>query len=259
MIFQTSTMLVKQVMSRNQFNNQINETLQRFQRKMPLEFARTLDLIRTTIQGNALIAAVPSNWKFVLTENNNEINASFRNEPVDYVNIKRNTSCSCATSHTCTMSAQLLMDNVQPFILEDLVLGCNLLETVLLSSLSCFYSMKCINTIRGTLRLFEFHEVYYPVQLHANLTRFNVNDSIETLASKMFIESWTSNVSYEKFFNSCAPSICTYKYYYRFDALELLTRFLTVYSGLSLGIKFIVPYLVRIIKKLRNRARIAVL
>jgi hypothetical protein len=47
------------------------------------------------------------------------------------------------------------------------------------------------------------------VELNSTSTRFNINDTIETLASEMFIESWTSNVSYERFFNSCAASYCT--------------------------------------------------
>jgi hypothetical protein len=219
-----------------------------------MEFARTLELIRITIQGNAFIAAFPSNWKFVLA--NDGINASFRNEPVDYINTKHNTSCSCATSHTCTMPAQLLISTITPSLVEGLVIGCNLLETVLLSSLSCFYSLECINNIRRMLRLSISSPEYSDLQLNALLTRFNLNDTIEILASEMFIESWTSNVSYERFFNRCNPSICTYKYYYRFDILELLTTFLSVYGGLSLGIRFIVPYLVRMIKKIRNCIRI---
>jgi hypothetical protein len=93
-------------------------------------------------------------------------------------------------------------------------------------------------------------------KLNATSTRFNINDTIETLAYEMFIESWTSNVSYERFFNSCAPAYCTYKVYYRFDALELLTTFLSVYVGLSLGIHIMVPYAVKMIKKIRNRFRV---
>jgi hypothetical protein len=254
-------MLVKQVMSRIQFNNQINDTIQRFQKKIPIEFTRTLDLIRIAIQGNALVAVFSLNWRFIVPEKSKEKNASFRMESISYINIKHNTSCSCITSHTCTMPAQLLPSNVTPSVLEGLVMGCNQLETVLLSSLFCFYSLTCINDIRLTLELDpfdpkDFTDIVYPFQLNPSLTRFNVNATIETLASEMFIESWTSNVSYERFFNSCAPSSCTYKYYYRFDALGLLTTFLTVYGGLSLGIRFIVPYLVQMIKRIRNRIRI---
>ena len=94
------------------------------------------------------------------------------------------------------------------------------------------------------------------VTLNASSTRFNVNETIETLAYEMFIESWKTNVSYEKFFNSCAPAYCTYNVYYRFDALILLTTFLSVYVGLSLVIHAMVPYAVEMIKTIRHRFRI---
>lgn len=64
-----------------------------------------------------------------------------------------------------------------------------------------------------------------------------MNDTIETMAREMFIESWTYEVSYERFYNSCAPSHCTFVSRYRFDALELVTTFLSVFAGLSLGLR----------------------
>jgi hypothetical protein len=263
MLSRASSMFVNQLISRIQFNNEMNVTLHRFRKKAPIEFARTLDLIRTNIQGNALIAVFSTNWQFVVDEKGKEKNASFHSEPVRYVNTEQNTSCSCATSQTCTMPAQIFDENGTPyFTFESLILGCYLLETILFSSLSCFYSMTCIDKFRQALNLnHESLESYQNrtrdiIQLDASLTRFNINDTIEILAYEMFIESWSSNVSYERFFNSCAPSHCTYKYYYRFDALELLTTFLSVYAGLSLVIRFMVPYFVNLIKKIRNRFRV---
>lgn len=94
------------------------------------------------------------------------------------------------------------------------------------------------------------------IAFNSTLTRFNSSDIIETLVYEMFIESWISNVSYERFFNSCAPSYCTYTVYYRFDPFELLTTFLSIYVGLSLGIHILVPYLFKIMKKIRHRSRV---
>ncbi|CAF1545437.1 unnamed protein product [Adineta steineri] len=137
-------------------------------------------------------------------------------------------------------------------IIDGMVFGCYLLETVLLSSLSCFYSETCISNFRYILGAIPF-----PVQaLNDSLTRFSVNDTIETMAYQMFIESWASNVSYEKFYNSCSPNYCMYTYYYRFDMLQLLTTFLSVFAGLSLGIRFVVPYIVKIFQKIQHRFRI---
>ncbi len=48
---------------------------------------------------------------------------------------------------------------------------------------------------------------------------------------------------------------CTYTYYYRSDSFELLATFLSVFNGLLVGLRFIVPYLVRIIMNIQNRFR----
>ena len=123
--------------------------------------------------------------------------------------------------------------------------------------------MTCIHDYRQAVGIdFIDIETYHnqtgqPIQLNDSLTRFNINDTIETMVYDMFIESWIYNVSYERFFNSCNPSYCTYKYYYRFDILELLTTFLSVYAGLSIGIRIMVPFIVKILQKIRNRFRVA--
>ncbi|CAF1152585.1 unnamed protein product [Adineta steineri] len=96
------------------------------------------------------------------------------------------------------------------------------------------------------------------INLKITSQRFHMNNTIETMANEMFIESWSTNISYEIFFNSCAPIDCTYTYYYQFDALELLTTFLSVFAGLSLGLRFIVPHLMKLINKIRNRLRMCV-
>lgn len=263
MMFLASTMLVNRIMPRIQFDKEINVTLEQFMQNTPIRFAQTLDLIRTTTQGNALLGLFSSNWKII--QDGEGMNTSFISQPRGYIDPEQNTSCSCATSQTCTMPAQIFVyhDEVH-YTLEGLILGCYSLETVLLSSLSCFYSMTCIHAYRQAvgidyIDIEEYHNTTgQPVQLDDSLTRFNINDTIETMVYDMFIESWINNISYERFFNSCNPSYCTYKYYYRFDLLDLLTTFLSVYSGLSFGIRIIVPFLIKIIQKIRNRFRVNV-
>ncbi len=144
-IFNAATMFVSQIMSRVQFDNEMNTTLSGFEENTPIEFARTLNLIRGTIQGNALMAVFSTNWKLVVAEKGQGRNASFRSVPITYVDTKQNTSCSCATSRACTMLASLYNGNGTPYYtLPGLRLGCFNLETVLQSSLSCFYSIWCI-------------------------------------------------------------------------------------------------------------------
>ena len=250
-LFMTSPMFVRDMMSSDQFYNEMNTTIIQFQQRIPIEFIRTLNLIRTTTEGNALMTVLSANWQIIRVSEDPDKNASFYNIPVTYVDLERNTSCSCATSRTCTVPAQFYNAYDQSyFTIETIRVGCYFLDAVLHSSFACFYDPKC------AFKIFQGMGPTDTPSVNPNTTRFNINDTIETLANEMFIESWATNVFYERFFNSCAPNYCTYKEYYRFDALELLTTFLSVYAGLSFGIRFIVPYLVRMINKIRVRVRV---
>jgi hypothetical protein len=92
--------------------------------------------------------------------------------------------------------------------------------------------------------------------LNDSSSQFIANETLETIVPAMFINSWMSNVSYEMFFNNYAPSHCSFTYRYRFDFLDLLSTFLSVYSGLSMTLRFVIPRLFRIIEKFRKRWRV---
>ncbi|CAF4287047.1 unnamed protein product [Rotaria sp. Silwood2] len=257
--FLASTMLTYQLIPRIQFDNEMNITLNRVKLSTPIAFTRILELLRLISQANALIDVFSLSWNFVMTENSQGTNASFVS-----VSTNQYTTCSCATERSCSMPAQLVFPNgTSYYTFRGLVLGCFLLETILRSSLSCFYSMACIKEFRAAMDLYYpadleiwSNETGIPVMLDARETRFSVTDTIETMAYSMFIESWTTNVSYENLFNTCAPNQCIYTYYYRIDALQLLTTFLSVFSALSGGLRFIVPYLVRIVESVIKCFRI---
>jgi hypothetical protein len=252
--FLASTMLANQLITHTQFDGEIDDTLTRFQLETPIAFARTLDLTRLLVHDNAIMAFPLENWKILQDETREEQDPSFFNLPTIFIDSQSNQSCSCATSSNCTLPALIFNeDGTFEYIIPGFAYGCYLFQSVLFSSLSCLYSPTCIAELRLYLNLsagsLEAHHerTGEPIQLDAAATRFNVNDTIE---------SWTSNVSYERYFNSCAPTSCTYTYHYRFDEAEMFTTFLSVFSGLSLAIRFAVPYALRLCEKIRDRLRI---
>ncbi|CAF3946782.1 unnamed protein product [Adineta steineri] len=255
-VFLASTLFTNQLMSRSLFNTEMNETLCQFKNKTKTTFAHMLDFIRSTIQGNALLYINSEVWNLVAVgaidiHNTNFLipNANFLSVPVTLHNTQENTSCSCVTLRACQKPRQVkISDNWFP--IDGLVIGCHQLETLLFSSLACFYSLECINALRKS-----FYIISKPLNefngLNASGTRFYVHDTVEKIANEMFIESWSNHrISYEKYFSSCSPSYCIYTYYQKSNALEILTTFLSAYGSLSIVIYFIVPYLVKLIEKI---------
>ena len=185
-------------MSRNQFKNEINNTLSRFQKKTPILFTRTL------------IAFSSTNWNFMIAEKYQGQNTTFLGVPFIYNSTKENTTCSCVTSRLCTVPAQVFDDSDTPqFTVEGFVFSCYMLETVLRTSLSCLFSSSCIHEFRQkyvAIMSSRNHNQSVNVKFDSEITRFNINDTIETLAAEIFIESWVSDVSYEKYFTIFSTS-----------------------------------------------------
>lgn len=262
--FLASSMLVYQMMPQTLFNNKVNMALDRLKTSTPLTFARTLDLIRTTIQGNALIGMYSSNWKILMDgSKNTSESASFFSIPIRYDIRGQNTTCSCSTERSCSVPAQIFSDSSPSYTFDGLVFSCVLLESILRSSLSCFYNTTCIDGFRKAMDLNRYDTMQSwaskcgsPVMFDAESTRYAIDETIETMAYNMFIETWMSNVSYEMFFNACAPAQCTYTHRYRFDAAELFTSFLSIFSGLCATLYFSVPYFARVTTYIRRRFRI---
>ncbi|CAF1458347.1 unnamed protein product [Adineta steineri] len=245
--FLASTLFTNQLMSRDLFDTEMNETLSQFENKTKTAFAHILDLIRSTIQGNALLHINSQAWSLVKVKTNDGSDINFLTVPRTFNNTQENTSCLCSTLQTCRMPRQVNI-NSDLVTIDGIVIGCHQLETLLLSSLTCFYYLQCINILRALSEGEALTKEQFD-GLNTLTTRFSMNDTIEKIAYEMFIESWSTNTSYETYFNSCSPSYCIYTYYQKSDELEILTIFLSAYGSLSIAVYFIVPYLVKLIKK----------
>ena len=258
--FLSSNFITDRIISKNQFENQINATLNHLERTIADEFIQTLQLIRTTSQGNGLINVFSSNWYFTLNRNDPDLSI-LDTRPVNY----GNSTCSCATSPLCSSPALLFYQNASIlFIIEGIRFGCTILESLLQSSLKCFYSSECLSMLLNNMpeggSSSEWEYIVpngYFSPLRMNRSRFLENDSIEMITNRLFIDSWAYNFSYELFFQSCAAQQCSFVYSYRFDPVVVLTAFLSVFSGLTLGLHFVVPWITKLIRKLILRFPVA--
>ena len=106
-IFVTSVMFTNQLLSRNQFMIEIDETLNQFERKTKTDFAQLLNLVRSITQGNALSRISPRTWNFYASNEGNGDKVNFYSVPSTIYSSQENTSCSCITMQKCTRARQL--------------------------------------------------------------------------------------------------------------------------------------------------------
>ncbi|CAF3789909.1 unnamed protein product [Rotaria socialis] len=125
--------------------------------------------------------------------------------------------------------------------LSGFVVGCYAIESLLRSTLECFFDKTCLDTLD---RFFPITSITNFDVLSANQTRFPRQTSIETLINELFIEEWSTVISFSSYYQQCAPMSCTYMYVQHNNVLYILTTLLGLYGGLTVALRLCVLYFI---------------
>ncbi|UJR07197.1 hypothetical protein I4U23_011485 [Adineta vaga] len=262
--FQSSSLLINQPMTRSQFESQINLQIDRFLDDTRNNFVQTLKFYQDMIQGNNLMSFYATNWMPVAKQPYDVNGITVFTEPILY-----NSSCSCAITRTCMEAAGIYAsDGTLLYVVDGVQHGCSLIESYLASSLSCFYSNSCLVSLFAATALGDpnganstpWNSVFFGPRFaplnSSSIQHFSINDTFSTIVNDLFVDAWLTNISYESFFTACAVRYCTYSIIQRFDFLYVLTTFLSLFTGISLIIRIIIPRIGIIVTLLKNRIRI---
>ncbi|CAF3549071.1 unnamed protein product [Rotaria sp. Silwood1] len=166
-------------------------------------------------------------------------------------------SCSCAVSNQCTRPVGFYFqtDNIRSkpkITVPGLVLGCYAIDSLLLSTLECFYEQECVKLlianydfdIVGLVRPLNSRAIQIQPLRNEN-SRFYSNTTINEIFSQLFVEDWINSSNFTSYYTRCAPSKCTYTIRKRFNISYMLAIMLGFYGGLSTILEIILPPLVK--------------
>ena len=77
------------------------------------------------------------------------------------------------------------------------------------------------------------------------------DSTVEQLLADLFVEEWLTAINYSQCFTACAPSICTYTERKKINISYTVTLLLGLYSGLTILLRLLAPFLVEIYSKCR--------
>lgn len=239
-LFLRQQFITAQVLTVDQFEEQINESFIRFFLDLSLSLRHSLDYFQSTIHANAIMSSYASNWRFI--PNSNIYSSMISTAPVSYGN------CSCASAKQC--SEPMIIDDV---IFEGLYLGCLPSSVLLQSTFECFYNQTCLDRFHQAL-FTNMNISTLPMSINRS-SRFPPNTSVGTLFEELFIEQWLHQYDYETFFQTCQVSMCTYNYNRRADMLYVITTMIGLIGGLHVVLYLICPVLIIIGTYLIDRIR----
>jgi hypothetical protein len=219
-----------QLLSPSLFNDRIQTTINEFQLTMPNLFVNTLSLIRETTGANMLMSVLSTSWIFSIPPNITNGWAA-HTEPLNY------QGCSCALSSKCVSPSRRMLT------------GCYPLEAILQSTLECLYNQQCID-LTNNFAAMNISSL--------KSSRFPLNTTIELIVNELMVEEFISNIniSYELYFNQCAPLSCTYSYVNNNNIIEGITTLIGLYGGLLIICHLLSIFIVKQFLCISNRVSV---
>ena len=141
---------------------------------------------------------------------------------------------------------------VPTVFIPGFVSSCMPVDACLLSSLECFFNQTCVNAIFPYQRMVD-GVMWNFTALNSDNTskpsRFNTNSRIKSIVDELMVEEWNVEELYDKYFQQCAPLVCTYLIDVYPDFLSVLNTIIGLLGGLCSVLGLIVLPVVRFVRQ----------
>ncbi|CAF3591229.1 unnamed protein product [Rotaria sp. Silwood1] len=172
--------------------------------------------------------------------------------------------CACSVAFNCPnmWSAGLIVcyngDNCTvgsvAWNTPGIVLACTAIESILTTDYRCFYDQTCINMLLSVYNFDMPKRLPLPAATLAitamnssKRSRFSTRDTMGTLIGELLLEEWEIHSNFEGYYETCAPSSCTYTVTQRLDTVYVVATILGLYGGLAILFRLAVPRCVQLV------------
>lgn len=173
--------------------------------------------------------------------------------------LENGTWCTCMEDVDCYGSSGIYQQfDVDTFGVNDfnatilipgLSSGCMPVDACLHSTLECFFNQTCVNEIVSYLNTSNAN---FTAMSPSSLNHFNISSTIVSIVNELMIDEWKLNVSYDKYFATCAPLSCTFSTVVYHNFFYVLSTLIGLLGGLCTGMGTVVPYIVGLIQRPRT-------
>jgi hypothetical protein len=199
----TSDLINSQLLSSNLLSERLQSVINEFHTATSNLFLSTINLIREIIGANMIMSTLSTNWQLI-PDKIIHGDWTIHTQPLVYM------ECNCGLSWKC----------VEPS--RGMMVGCYPMEALLQSTLQCFYDQECIDS-NNTFSKLNISSL--------ERSRFNINTTIELILNQLMVEEYSTSISYENYFNQCAPTSCTYTHFERHHTSEVITSLIGFYGS----------------------------
>ena len=235
--FSSDIFIGSQVLSEAFVRSQTKSAIEQFQSTAPIIFTSRLKIILEITSANKLVSALQTNS--ILHYDINVLYGQYfvSATPVIYQD-DAGSSCDCAIDLYCRLRAgfddafggitQLEYGNMAT--LPGISSGCLPVSSILASTFNCFYNQTCVDEV---ISYFPTSERFTALST-SEPSQFSSDSSVQSMIDRLMVENWTTAISYDNYYAQCAPTACTYAQIQQHSFLFVLTKLISLLSGLTL-------------------------
>ncbi|CAF4200171.1 unnamed protein product, partial [Rotaria sordida] len=146
-------------------------------------------------------------------------------------------------------------------MIPGLFVSCLLVESLLASSLECFYNISCIQMLIDWYPFDRMETTLDPRVLNVTAlvstinSRFSPDTKLDIIISQLFIEYWINSTNFSSYYNQCEPDQCFYTYEERFNRAYIIATLLGIVGGLSIVLRILIPSIVILLRRMYYQFR----
>ncbi|UJR12553.1 hypothetical protein I4U23_016729 [Adineta vaga] len=244
--FDSQPLIISEVLSPDVFDSQVLIILNRMRDQAPVSFLRSLDTIQSIASSNQIISGWATNYLYNLNDlQYYSVSYSFASSIHSW--------CDCLSAQKCPVpmgfynystwdtNGYYNLTELKPNLtITGFFSDCLPVDGALVSSLACFYNHSCVKSLE------EIFNLTMPVPLNASQLHSNeINDTIQTLLSRLLVDKWENQSSYSDFFQHCGPTHCSYLLTYHHGFLFILNKILGIVGGLIVTLRILIPFILK--------------
>lgn len=260
--FLNAYLISTEVLSRRDFSEQTQMIIKNFESNVKKNFKQMSDLAHDITRGNQVLSSriLNSFLDGVFDSNDYLIKLQTYLGTMSSISDVLPT-CSCIIN-SCSQPLGFFdpISNGTGFVLiaeiPGMYSGCYPLDGLRASTFECWFNVTCISLIVSHLTLFPVDIPFKP--LNANeLIHFSPTTTLGDIIDEIMVEEWIYTINYDAYYKSCNPLKCVYTYSQRLDFIYIITILGAVFGGLSVSLRIICPFLIKIFVSRRHRIGIA--
>ncbi|CAF1506958.1 unnamed protein product, partial [Adineta steineri] len=249
----TTTFVHAQLLTNDLFNSQINSAINTFIQLTKHEYLYRMNLTNGLLHSNQYLSHMIASTDLDTTLSywSNGANTIQIITDAMYTLDASGDKCYCVLDSTCNIDNEVLSDfgdgwsiNWQ---LDGIRGGCSVMNSVLKSSLMCWFENTCLNQLRTLVKTAQLPSI---TSLDSTLSsRYFPNTSIEIIFNELMIEEWNFSPSYSIYYQKCKPSFCSYSHEKKPSIVYTIIIIISLIGGINVILRLFSPLIIKILFK----------